>query len=156
MVDTNKLDPGRADSKLAQRSRAREQHAREIDRAIAAFRVHHMNNTKWREVFALLASGAPEIRRVRFKFVDSEYVIDSNGRMPPVNDSWCDGFPGPFQYREVEWMEVPREYSVRLGNGGTPLQTRNQEIERFLESLKSLGKLPIKESSAGFRIVAYE
>jgi hypothetical protein len=120
------------------------------------FRVRNMNDTKWREVFALLAAGHPEVVRVTLKFVGNRHEIESGGRFRPVNDSSCDGFPGPFPYRKLEWIEVPREFWVAVGNPGVPWQVRGQEVDPFRTALQRLGRLPIVDVAAGFRIVAYQ
>jgi Family of unknown function (DUF6678) len=128
---------------------------RETDRAVAAFAVRHMNETKWREVLAVLRAPESVIKRVRLKFIDSEHVIDSGGRfflMPHA----CDGFPGPFEYREIEWLEVPERYIEKRGNAGTPAIERVQDVSRFREAVGRLGRLPITETKNGFRIVGYE
>ena len=129
---------------------------RAIDRAISRFRVRHMNDTKWREVLTVLKSPECPIRYIRLKFVDSDNVILSGGQFTIVNDSWCDGFPGPFSFREIEWMDIPKSYSVERGSKGTPPSEHEQDVSAFRAALDKLGQLPIREQRDGIRIVAYE
>lgn len=129
---------------------------RAIDRAISRFRARHMNNTKWREVMTLLNSPDCPIHFIRLKFVDSDHVIESGGRFPILNESWCDGFPGPFSFREIEWMEIPRTYLVQRGTKGTPPSQHEQGVAAFRTMLAKLGRLPISDCGNGIRIVAYE
>lgn len=129
---------------------------RATDRAVARFAVRHMNDTKWREVLTLLNSPGCPIRRIKLKFVGSDNVVESSGRFLFLNDSWCDGFPGPFSFREIEWMEIPRTYRVQRGSNGTPPSEHEQDVAAFRTALVGLGRLPIRERDDGIRIVAYE
>ena len=128
---------------------------RRIGRELAKYSVHHMNDTKWREVLSLLNSPECEVKRVRLKFIDSEHVIDSSGRFF-LMDRVCDGFPGPFEYREIEWLEVPERYFEQIGYKGTPPTERKQDPWPFQKAVDSLGQLPIRDSDNGFRIIGYE
>ena len=112
-----------------------DQRNRRINRALARYSVHNMNDTKWREVLALLASPDSKVDRVRLKFIDGEHVIDSSGRFWLFERS-CDGFPGPFEYREIEWLEVPVQYLEQLGTQGTPPTERVQNPRPFRKALE--------------------
>jgi hypothetical protein len=129
---------------------------RATDRAVARFAIRHMNDTKWREVLTLLNSPGCPIRCIKLKFVDTEHIVESSGGFRILNESWCDGFPGPFSFREIEWMDIPRTYRVQRGNRGTPPSEHQQDVAAFRTALVGLGQLPIREQDDGIRIVAYE
>jgi hypothetical protein len=115
-----------------------------------------MNDTKWREVLAILNEPGCCVRRILLKFTDRPEVIPSSGRFNPLANIWCDGFPGPFLYREIEWLLFPRKYAVQRDSKGTPALDCEQSYDGMVSQLSKLGKSPIRETSEGLMIVGYE
>lgn len=113
--------------------RRREQ--RRFERARGALGAGNMNGTKWLEVFRLL-DGLPGLA-FRMKMVGLDHVWTDH-RYMPVNRQWTDSTGGPFEHREVEWLEVRGE--------GAPEARR---------SIEKLGQLPTVSCEGGFRIQAY-
>jgi hypothetical protein len=128
---------------------------RSADKAAEKFSVRHMNDTKWREVLTLFHDPECSIKRILLKFTDRPDVIPSSGQFS-LSDFVCDGFPGSFLYREIEWLLIPRRYLDQRGNKGTPPSEHEQSYAELLIRLKELGQLPIRETADGMMIVGYE
>jgi hypothetical protein len=100
------------------------------------FSICLMNDTKWREVWELVAS-----LRLRIHFA---YAIDhawnrSNSEKlhGPFPHTWVEergirdpGIGGPFRYEEILWIRVPR--------------IPRNDTETFCRRLDTLGQLPIR------------
>lgn len=97
----------------------------------------NMNDTKWHEVFTILATDGFAGLTLRMKCLGFEHVwMDTFFR--PVNRRFTDGSSGPFEHRIVEWLEV-------TGEGASTVRGK----------LAALGQLPIVACRDGFRIQAY-
>lgn len=94
-----------------------------------------MNNTKWREVWTVLA----ELRlRIHFAYADqTSWNDDNSGKLQgpfPVDyvqerGIGDPGIGGPFFYKQILWIRVPRIY----GN----------DVGAFCQRVEALGRLPI-------------
>ncbi|MCL2309254.1 MAG: hypothetical protein FWC42_03115 [Proteobacteria bacterium] len=131
-------------SELTRRTRAR---ARKF--------VAQMNNTKWREVFRIIAR-----HKIGFQIawvhgeeplptihgLHNEELIDRTGLRDP-------GIGGPCFYWEILWLRFP--YTLQYDNSRGHIRIETQEIAPFLRELRSLGELPINESSQFVELLAY-
>ena len=115
--------------------RRREQ--RRYERARAAAGAGNMNDTKWHEVFTLLAARGGVGLTVRMKCLGHERVWTEHF-LRPVNRRFTDAYNGPFEHRDVEWLEVTGEQAIAVRN-----------------DLESLGRLPVMDCEGGFRIQGY-
>ena len=105
-----------------------------------------MNDTKWREVWTLIAASE---QRLRMKYADSDVWNSDNadrlhGPFPAdyvlkhgIRDP---GIGGPFTYVEIYSLEIPKS---------------NPGFDAFLNGLKSLGVLPITEHATYIEILGY-
>ena len=118
-----------------------------------------MNNTKWREVFGVLHQ-----LKIRFAFrLQSEEPRSTDDRLYSANprdigiDGITDpGFGGPFHYRAIAELLVPRSYVVidRFRESHEQRRVVIQPIEDLELELNKLGKLPLQRVDEGLRIVA--
>ena len=105
-----------------------------------------MNDTKWREVWTLIAASN---QRLRMKYADSDvwnsdnadrlhgpfpadYVLERGIRDP--------GIGGPFTYAEIYSLEIPKS---------------NPGFDMFCKALGDLGVLPITEHDTYIEILGY-
>jgi hypothetical protein len=124
----------RTEAEIAEHERRQ---GRRLEEAIAPLGARNMNNTKWFEVFDVLRQPGRDRLRFRFKFVDSDRILEDL-RPWPVNEEWTDSTYGPFRNREIEWLEL-------LGPDVADVKAR----------LITLGRLPVRPIDGGFRICAY-
>src|SRR5688572_25461358 len=110
-------------------------HKRRIEDAANAKGCRNMNDTKWREVFTVVRESADIAFRI--KFLDSEKVFSVSGTWA-ATDSWTDSGIGPFQHRDIEWIEVVC-----------------QEAESHEAKLKGLGHLPLVREGDRLWIYGY-
>ena len=132
------------------------QQLRDAECEAARFRVRHMNDTKWREVFETLQAFTPTIQRVEIKFTGRPGASSTCNCFRSVTEVWCDGPFGPFMFREVEWLRIPATYVVPRGRPGTPPLECVQETKPLAASLNKLGRLPMRDVAGGIQIIGYE
>lgn len=108
------------------------------------YAVRLMNDTKWREVWSLIARHS---LRVAMSYADSgdwnsaslwgpfsaDYVQERGIRDP--------GIGGPFLYKQILSIRIPK---------------LNQDTSEFMADVVELGELPITESVAQIEIVGYK
>ncbi|MFZ2725527.1 MAG: hypothetical protein WAX77_04705 [Methylococcaceae bacterium] len=126
-----------------------------------------MNNTKWREVFKLLAR-----YNIYFKirWINSPWIDPSNGSLSEVSynsyplmlnyiaeDHIQDGGfnGGPFYYEEIEFLQVQKilrqdEYYF------TKYQDIANDFFTLVSELKKIGQLPLEINNAYLVINAYK
>lgn len=111
-----------------------------------------MNDTKWREVFLLIAR-----RNLTFQIAwvgdlvwptDSyhkvqENLIENNGLRDP-------GIGGPCVYRDILWIRLPK--TVKWGNGNWFAQ----DLVPFATDLTTLGTMPLQSNEDGIEIRGYQ
>jgi len=101
--------------------------------------VRNMNDTKWAEVMDTVFGSrrSSDAFRVHIKFIDSAASRPLGGTIP-VNRKWADSDVGPFEYVDIEWLQVK-------GEGASNVR----------KALDALGLLPFVQMENGFRIQAY-
>jgi hypothetical protein len=109
-----------------------------FERDRGALGAGNMNDTKWHEVFAVLASHHGLGLRFRMKLVGSDHV-SPDGWFRTVDRRWTDSFAGPFEHRDVEWLDI-------LG----------ERVGEIVALLRPVGRLPIAPIAGGVRLTAYE
>jgi len=129
-----------------------------LDKIIKArFSTSFMSNAKWRKFF--IALDVPEIclQQAYWKFVDlMEEFCDSI----PTSDKLMEEFvgdygPGPFAYKRIEWIELPK-VGVPKGFDGVPQKYWQQDIEKAKEILVNSGQFEIETTERGLRIYGYK
>jgi hypothetical protein len=118
-----------------------------------------MNNTKWREVFQLLAN-------LEIKFA---FRLQSNGpfakdyhlytaRPKDIGTTGITdpGFGGPFSYKDIAELLIPKTYIVidRLRESSQQKRVITQPMETLELKLAGLGKLPLQSTGEELRILA--
>ena len=122
---------------LEQQLELRRRHERRVREAIDRLGCRNMNNTKWREAFTAIHEARPAKFSVRVKLVYNKRPHFANG-IRLVGHKYVDCSAGPFEHREIEWLEVAGE---------------DKSVIR--QQLQKLGELPIEEADNGFRILGY-
>jgi len=97
----------------------------------------YMNDTKWHELFQILAKHVNADLRFRMKVLGDCPVVEDN-KYWSVSRQWTDSASGPFENREIEWLEI-------LGPSAGLVR----------EELGRIGKLEISERPEGFCIMGY-
>ena len=108
------------------------------------FSVRLMNNTKWREVWSLIARHS---LRVAMSYADSgDWNSDSLWR--PFSADYVQergirdpGIGGPFLYKQILSIRIPK---------------LNQDTSAFIVDVAKLGELPMTETADQIEIVAYQ
>jgi hypothetical protein len=112
-------------------------HQRRISEAISKLACCNMNDTKWREFFDVLLKTPRRNISIRTKMLyNEEPTIEV--WMRPATPKWTDSSQGPFENREIEWIEVTGDAT-----------------DEMLSQLKGFGQLPFVKVENGFRLVAY-
>ena len=129
--------PARAPNDVAIQRELKRRHEKRLAAAIESLGSCNMNDTKWSEVFEILARRQPRCDlRIKFLYDERTWPLKHMYRMRP---NVIDGAElGPFEFREIEWLEV---------TGESALEVREQ--------LERLGKLPFGRLDNGFRLQAY-
>ena len=114
-----------------------------------------MNDTKWRELFLCAAKHSllfqfawvRETDDKRESSYDSvrESCIDVHGLRDP-------GLGGPCLYREILWIRFP----FAIHNSYWGQVPKSQPLEQFLQDLKSIGLLPIKQTAEYVEVWGYQ
>ncbi len=116
-----------------------------IDKKLRSrFSVRLMNNTKWREVWSLIARYS---LRVKMSYADSQQW-NSDSIWGPFSDDYVQergirdpGIGGPFLYKQI--------LSIRI-------LKLNQDTSAFIADAGELGELPMTETVEQIEIVAYQ
>jgi uncharacterized protein DUF6678 len=116
--------------------------------------VGHMNDTKWREVFAILCSD-PNLTACRWKLLGEEPVLGRLPREDRIFSDLIDTMLGPIQFSDIEWVEIPSCWDQRPDiTRFHPVEGTNK-FEHALRELGKLGRLTIESSEGGFRLYGY-
>ncbi|MGC4074160.1 MAG: hypothetical protein QM760_16935 [Nibricoccus sp.] len=99
-----------------------------------------MSDTKWLKTLRALSAVAGEITHLDWKFIDEEQMHRTSVPTPGDLDATRlkDGPFQPFEYREVEWIDVV-----------------TKDTTAIRKALASCGKRLVEESTAGVRVVGY-
>jgi hypothetical protein len=104
---------------MAEYSVEDQRYRKNLDNRIEGFSGKFMNNAKWRKLFMALSENHDIIGKCRVKLVMRETPID----LPiPSRDEYASVFRkesvddiltcGPFDFREIEWVEFPKQWIV--------------------------------------------
>jgi hypothetical protein len=124
-----------------------------------------MNNTKWREVFTILAEqglwcATAWIDEVRQEPEDPSWPNWNREQHHPVCLDWIrkdhiadPGIGGPFEYDELLWIRVGQ---YRQYPNHKKLPAFFQDLDRFAAALECLGKIPADRTAEYIQIIGYQ
>ena len=132
---------------------------RRVQRRIAAARVKHMSNTKWRKLFAVLHSLPDPLGDVGIKFINDKRVFTGPTPGPDFeyedNFGECGGISyAPFTH--IEFVQIPNNYIRELDGPRYTSTEFTNDIKALVERLAQVGSFPIQEYDSGIRILGYE
>ena len=129
-----------------------------LERAQRA-KTSYMNNTKWYELFHLMFRNKVKVQKLLIKFLVGDQIFSYP--VPDLNEFDRLGFsdanhPGPFQFSEIEYLEVSKQIVVERKNREETLAPTviTQDIEMINELCKSIGQLLV-EYTDGEKIRIY-
>lgn len=122
-------------------------------KAVSAYSVSLMSDTKWRKLFRLLSRAQVKVERATWHFIDLPHPMTQG--LPREDElaetRFRDGRFQPFEYKWIRSIEIPREYRP-IANVG---YAKQQPIDKLVEVLEAAGQFPIEETPDGIAIIAY-
>ena len=130
---------------------------------IAAARVKHMSNSKWRKLFGTIRSRRPILGGITFKLIKDERHFTSHGyTLIPGPEFDCDdnfGECGGLSYTpfaHIEFVYIPNRYKTSpYGPKYDDVEYAN-DIIGLIALLNQIGKFPIETFESGVKILGYE
>ena len=133
-------------------------HTTQLDRARLS-KTSYMNNTKWYEFFHLICTNKVNVQELRIKFLTTDKIYLY--RVPTLDGIDKSGFldgghPGPFNYKEIEYLEISTQIIVERKNREETLAPTIilQDTEMISELCNDIGHLLI-EYSEGEKIKVF-
>ena len=132
---------------------------RRIQRRIAAARVKHMSNAKWRKLFAAIHSLPGRFGDVGIKFIKDDRLFTEPVPGPEFeyedNFGECGGISyAPFT--DIEFVQIPNKYKRELDGPRYPATEFTNDVRSLVKRLAELGAFPIQTYDGGIRILGYE
>ena len=133
-----------------------EEFSKKLDIKVKSFDCWFMNNTKWREVFRLIAETGVEIK-ITTVWGDNASALQKIVSPELHEDYVGDGciIGGPLFYKEIRELRVSRFEKLRDPNTGEFLKD-DSKSEILIHSLEKLGRLPISKDNDEIILVAYK
>lgn len=121
----------------------------------AHFTASLMSDAKWRKFFNTTAQFSDRVFRAQWKLIDEAKPLE--GGLPRPEDIWeseVDGcLGGPIAYRQIEWIELPREVPSRHYSNA-PIARKLQDLDSLRVALGA-AQFPLTETNDGLRISGY-
>jgi hypothetical protein len=125
---------------------------------IARYGAGLLNDTKWREICLILAEyGVPFY--MAYAIDEGWNAANSNCLQRPlragdikernIRDGACGG--GPFRFKELLWVRVPRRIEVARGR-----RSVEYDLAALRRSIEALGDVPVRETTEYLEVFAYE
>lgn len=119
-----------------------------------------MSDTKWRKLFATVASSNWHPSLVMVKFVDSDEPEPSFMRWPGPNSfwgppQWVDTEFGPIELRSIEWLMIPAVVLARSSLTGFAPTGVPQNLAAIKAALSRVGEFPLVDTPDGLKITGY-
>lgn len=132
---------------------------RRIERRVAAARVKHMSNTKWRKLFGTINSLPNRLGNVGIKFLNDDRLFEDIVPGPEFdhddNFGECGGISyAPFAH--IEFVQIPNRYNRKVNGRYGPATEFMNDINGLIKQLAELGSFPVAEYDCGIRILGYE
>ena len=132
---------------------------RRIQRRIAAARVKHMSNAKWRKLFAVLHSLPEPLAEVGIKFINNDNLF--TGPTPGPDFDYDDHFGecGGISYApftDIEFVQIPITYHREVHGPRYPSTEFTNDVQSLFKRLAQVGSFPIQQYDGGIRILGYE
>jgi hypothetical protein len=119
-----------------------------------------MSDAKWRKLFSVVNVENIEVNCCDWKLVSEELPI--KGYLPSsraLGESFvgdCGALNGPFDYKEIEWLMIPRRITWRAYKDA-PESSRENNIQAILELISSTGStFEIESTEEGLRVYGYK
>ena len=132
---------------------------RRIQRRIAAARVKHMSNAKWRKLFAVIHSLPDPLAEVGIKFINGDNLFTGPTPGPDFDDDDHFGECGGISYvpfTDIEFVQIPNTYHCEVHGPRYPTTECTNDVLGLLERLAQVGSFPIHKYDGGIRILGYE
>lgn len=112
-----------------------------------------MSNTKWIKVLTTLTNTCDPIF-LRYKLIYDDVITESVFDMVDATPYFIE----PIMYKEVEWIEFPKEYEnwVNGNNLKAGKKQIKQDLEKIKQELGRLGKFDLEFYDGNIRLYGYK
>ena len=127
-----------------------------LDKEIA-IRASFMSNAKWFKFFTEIENknNKPQSSFVKLLLDDNKFSFHFSKF---ENEGFIDdGVVGPFKYKEIEWISIPKVYEIERWNRGEKLKSEVilQPIDEIEKAMNSLGKFEYEKTETELIIYGY-
>ncbi len=130
-----------------------------LEAAISKARSCYMSNAKWRKLFILIEEADISIPVTFWKFIADDHLYTKYG-LPGNHDitetGIKDGSFQPSEFREIEYIQIPRFCEDPRNDPKRPLPQMELPIRRIIDTLNVMGKFPLFEKEKHLTIKGYE
>lgn len=130
-----------------------------LDKDIARYSQSFMSNAKWRKLFQVVNNESLELGVCVWKLVSEATPI--RGYLPacdvlgPDYVGDCGALNGPFEFRVIEWLEIPASHGYRPYENA-PLKTFTQDLAAVAARIDAVGAFEYEMVADGLRIYGYK
>ena len=106
-----------------------------------------MNSSKWKRLMdglgdALSCGFVVNYKSIHNEDIHTTWFYDADGNF----------FEEPILYRQIEWIEFPREYDIDTSGLEIPPK---QDLNRIYEIIVGIGQFEIESDADSIKIIAY-
>jgi len=121
------------------------------------FKAAYMSNAKWRKFFTLLDVPELHIDQAIWKFIDDDVEVrEQFTKSDELMEKYVGDYgPGPFAYKHIEWIEIPRK-GIPRGFEQIPFRHWQQDVDKAKSILMAAGEFELEETDRGLRIYGFK
>ncbi len=123
-------------------------------------RTSYMNNTKWYKVFSELRNKNLFFNTAQIKLLisDNTYKFSFDESENFNEKGFGDSGSGPFDFKEIEWILIERQYEIERSNRTEKLQPIiiSQPINEIEKALNSIGQLEYEIDEDEYKLYGYK
>ena len=129
-----------------------------LEKILQKYTRSYMSNAKWRKLFSVVHE-----RNLAFSHCVWKLVTESEptpGHVPDIDelgDTYvgdCGALNGPFEFREIEWILIPRSHAFRRYENA-PLEHKTQQFDSIVSQIESLGQFEYELTDEGLKVYGY-